>query len=521
MKNLCLLMIAAGILVLWVSGDGPEAAGSGRPVMKVPNEDFDEVRTLVTDALNERTTISAAVGVAHRGKIIWLDALGMANGPQGVRATAHTAYPVASITKPLTATAIMLLAERGELDISEPAEKYMKPLEFAAHRGKSADVTIKHLLNHTSGLPMHFNYFYVDEPYEPQPLEDTLNRYGFLMHAPGEVYQYSNLGYGVLGYIISQVSGMPYEEFMRKEIFEPLGMQTSWIGYLPERRGVTAEKYGFDLKPIPHIRMDTPAAGEAFAAAYDLVRFGMFHLKNKIPTAAGLLSPGTIDAMQREADETAEYTGDRYAMGWFFREDDFGYRTVWHEGGIGGARSIIKLVPDEDIAVVVLLNSWNPELPGRVANEVIGTLLPEFKNNMERGSAPAASGFESFEGDPEFTGLYRGEIKTYVGNFPVYMVFQEDGDVHFLKDLEIDKTWVLQNQTFFDKVLNNTGISGNRIYGWVDGRIRTPDAMRQPQVLAIDIVRDGDRLSGSVSALSAAERMYYGLSHYIELEKQD
>ena len=512
-----------GILVaafLCISLASQAVARPPVPVQNLPNEKFDSARTMIMDALSARATVSAAVGVAQDGKIVWLQAFGMANGPRRVKTTTHTAYPVASITKPLTATAIMLLAERGELDINESAEKYIKPLKFKAYRGKSEDVTIKHLLNHTSGLPMHFNYFYDDEGYEPPSIEETVERYGFLMHAPGEVFQYSNLGYGVLGHIISKVSGMTYEEFMEQEVFALFGMGTSWIGFLPDRELFTAEKYGPDFQPIPHIEMDTPAAGQAFVTAFDLLRFGMLHLKNSIPSSPGVLSPEIVDAMQHGMDETARYTGDPYGLGWFIREDDFGLRTVWHEGGIGGARSIIKLVPSENIAVVVLLNSWNDDLPGRVANEVIATLVPGFRERMEEGAPPASSGFEAYEALPEFTGRWKGEIRTYAGDVPVYMVFQKDGDIHFLKELDIDRTWVLQNQGYFDRVLNNTGISGNRIYGWVDGLIPTSDAMREPQVLVVDIVREGDKMSGSVSSLSAAERMYYGLSYYVELEKQ-
>ncbi len=520
MKAIHVILTSLGLLCLCYAPGGAVDDRPSRPVMKVPNEEFNEAKSLIADAIREKAIVSAAVGVARRGQIVWLEAFGLSNGPQRVNATAHTAYPVASITKPMTATAIMILAERGEIDINDPVEKYIKPLEFKAYKGEYKDVTLKHLLNHTSGLPMHYNYFYVDEPYDPPSLEETVERYGFLMHPPGAIFQYSNLGYGVLGQVISKVSGTTYEDFMQTEVFEALGMSTSWLGFYRDRSSLTAEKYDFDRQPIPHIRMDTPAAGEAFSCAYDLVRFGMFHLKNNIPSAPFMLSHGTIEAMQRDADETAEYDGDLYGMGWFFREDDYGYRTVWHEGGIGGASSIIKLIPSENIAVVVLLNSWSADLPVRIANAMIGVLLPDFKEKMGEGVPPASSRFERFEGDPEFTGTWKGEIRTYAGDYPVYLVFQEDGDVHFHKELEIDRTWVLQNQNLFDKVLNNTGISGNRIYGWVDGRISTPDAMREPHVLVIDIMRTEDKISGSVSAISASERMYYALSHYIELERQ-
>ncbi|MGD9401738.1 MAG: serine hydrolase domain-containing protein [bacterium] len=493
------------------------------PVGRVPNEKFSDVRSVIGDAIADMTIPSAAVGVAQGGKIVWLEGFGWADGPARRRTTAHTPYPIAYITKPLTATAVMMLAERGEIDLDSPVEHYMIPLEFKSYGGESRDVTIRHLLNHTSGLPMHFNYFYEDEGYDPPGIEETVERYGILLHPPGEVFQYANLGYGILGHIISEVTGRPFDEFMLEEVMAPLGMVTSWVGLNPEYARLAAVKYDLDMESIPGIRTDTPGAAEGFSTAYDLLRFGMLHLKNKMPGSPQLLSHAAIDAMHTQTDAGAQYpSDDLYGLGWFFKENDNGYRTVWHEGGIGGARCILKLVPAEGIAVVVLLNVYNDEFPpGRIADMILGTLLPEYGGNPEGGAAPSQSGFSEYEAAPEFTGTWRGEIKTYEGGVPVYMVFQEDGDIHFLKPLDVDRTWVLQNQYLFDRVLNNTGIAGNRIYGWVDARVPTGDAMRRPHVAVLDIVRDGDRLAGSLTAISAAERMYYGLSYYISLEKQD
>ncbi len=522
MKRAFIAILAAGVLCAWFSPLDTRAAGTQAPVIRVPNEEFDEVRSLIADAVSTRTIPSAAVAVARGGKIIWLEGLGWADGPGRVKATAHTAYPIASITKALTATAVMALAGRGEIDIDEPAEKYMKPLKFKAYRGKSGDVTVRHLLNHTAGLPMHFNYFYDDEPYDPPGFDETFYRYGILVREPGKVFQHSNLGYEVLGRIISEVSGMTYEDFMRSQVFEPLGMVTTWVGLHPEWSGLAAEKYDSGLRPIPAMSMDTPAAGGCFASAYDLVRFGMFHLKNNLPGAPALLSKDAIEAMQTEKDETASYPAGRmYGLGWFFDEDDNGYRTVWQEGGIDGATSILKLVPSENIAVVVLINGWSKDLTERIADGILGILLPEYKKNLEERGKERKREFGPYEPTPELTARYKGEVKTYAGDFPVKMIFQDDGDIHFLKPLDIDRTWVLQEGEYFDRVLNDVGVAGDRIYGWVHANMPTGDASRYPHALVVDVTHEGDDIYGAVSAVSAAERMYFSLPYYITLKKQD
>jgi CubicO group peptidase (beta-lactamase class C family) len=518
-RRTCLLGAAILISAAFVIGGISSAAGNElqRPI---PNTRFDRVKEMILKEIEEGTIPSASVAVAEGGKIIWLESFGWADMENEIKATPYTPYPVASITKTLTATGIMLLAERGAIDIHRAVEEYVSPLKLTAYRGNSRDVTVKHLLNHTAGLAMHFDYYYEDEEYIPPSVEEAVSRYGFLIHAPGEVFQYANLGYALLGHTISRVTGTEYEDFLRTEVFGPLGMEHTWVGSHSDGPSPAASKYDSDFRIIPQALPYAAAAAAAFSSAYDLVRFGMFHLGDHLDGQERILSDAAIEAMQRDKDPTAKYVSeDYYGCGWFFRENEGGCRVCWHEGGMGGARSILKIVPSEDIAVVALLNGWNDPLPGRLAKEMIAVLLPDYLENLEKQKSVQSPPFDPYIARPEFTGTWKGHIKTPEGDVPVYMIFQEDGDIHFLKQLDINRRWVLQNQGLFDRVLNNTGVKGDRIYGWVDARLPTADAQRLPHVLVVDVVREGKRLTGSVSAISAAERMYYGLSHYISLEK--
>ena len=488
----------------------------------IPNKQFDAVKAMILKEIEQRTIPSASVAVAKNGEIIWLESFGWADLEKKIKATPQTPYPIASITKTMTATAVMLLAEQGKVDVNQPVENYVAPLKLTSYKGNSQDATVRHLLNHTAGLAMHFNYYYEDEEYDPPSVEEAIERYGFLIHAPGEVFQYANLGYALLGHMISKVTGTEYEHFLRTEVFEPLGMNRTWVGSHSDGPSPSASKYDSDLGSIPHALPYTVAAGAAFSSAYDLVRFGMFHLKSHLDDQEQILSDAAIEAMQGDRDATAKYVSeDYYGFGWFFRESEGGYKVCWHEGGMGGARSILKLVPSEDIAVVVLLNGWNDPLPGRLAKEILAVLLPDYLENLKKEMKSQSPPFDPYKAIPEFTGTWRGNIETHEGDVPVYMVFQEDGDIHFLKQLDINRRWVLQNQQLFDRVLNNTGIKEDRIYGWVDAHMPTTDAQRLPHVMVVDIVRDGKQLNGAVSAISAHERMYFGLSYYISLEKID
>jgi CubicO group peptidase (beta-lactamase class C family) len=519
MKRSTFVCTVALISVSFVIG-AISAAAENELQRPIPNARFDKVKEMILREIAEGTIPSASVAVARGGKIIWLESFGWADTEKRIEATPHTPYPIASITKTMTATAIMLLAERGEIDIHRPVEDYVAPLELTAYSGNSRDVTVKHLLNHTAGLAMHFDYYYEDEEYVPPTVEEAIERYGYLIHAPGEVFQYANLGYALLGHTITRVTGTRYEDFLGTEVFEPLGMKHTWVGSCSNGPSPAASKYDSDLRIIPQALPYAVAAGAAFSSAYDLVRFGMFHLGDHLGDQERILSDAAIDAMQSDRDTAAKYvSADYYGCGWFFRENEGGYKVCWHEGGMGGARSILKIVPSEDIAFVVLLNGWNDALPGRLAKEMLDTLLPDYLENLEKEKSVQSPPFDRYIARPEFTGTWKGHIKTHEGDVPVYMIFQNDGDIHFLKQLDINRRWVLQNQGLFDRVLNNAGVKGDRIYGWVDARMPTADARRLPHVLVVDVVRDGKELTGSVSAISAAERMYFGLSYFISLEK--
>jgi CubicO group peptidase (beta-lactamase class C family) len=486
----------------------------------IPNARFDKVKEMILKEIEEGTIPSASVAVAQGGEIIWLESFGWADIEERIAATPRTPYPIASITKTMTATGIMLLAERGDIDIKQSVNRYVAPLELTAYHGSAGDVTVRHLLNHTAGIAMHFNYFYEDEDRVPPGVEEAIERYGFLTHAPGEVFQYANLGYALLGHTISKVTGRPFERFLGEEVFEPLGMHHTWVGGRTGGPLPAATKYDTDLRPIPQALPYATPAGAGFSSAYDLIRFGMFHLGDRLKGQKRILNDSSIEAMQSTRDETATYLADTYyGFGWFFKESEGGYKVCWHEGGMGGARTILKLVPSEDIAVVVLLNGWNDPLPGLLAKEILTLLLPGYISNLEREKRIQSPPFDRYIASPDFTGTWRGSIKTPEGDVPVYMIFQEDGDIHFLKQLDINRRWVLQNQGLFDRVLNNVGIKGNRIYGWVDARLPTADTARLPHILVVDIVRNGKKIEGSVAAISADDRMYFGLSHYIRLEK--
>jgi CubicO group peptidase (beta-lactamase class C family) len=168
---------------------------------------------------------SLSVAVARDGKIIWEKGFGLANKEKNIPATNHTKYKLASISKQLTATGLMILVERGLIDLDKPVNDYLGKVKLYARIGDAEEATVRRVVNHTSGMPLHSQHFYKTESYQPPPMDETISRYGILVTIPGERFQYSNLGYGLIGYVISRTSGKSYADFMHEEVFDP----SEWI----------------------------------------------------------------------------------------------------------------------------------------------------------------------------------------------------------------------------------------------------------------------------------------------------
>src|SRR2546427_8602320 len=130
---------------------------------KATDDVFGAVRDLIRARLVEQIIPSLAVAVARDGEILWEEGFGWADREHRVPATEHTMYSLASISKPITATGLMVLKEQGKLDLDRPINDYLGAAKLNAWIGDAADATVRRVANHTSGLPLHWHFFYEDE----------------------------------------------------------------------------------------------------------------------------------------------------------------------------------------------------------------------------------------------------------------------------------------------------------------------------------------------------------------------
>jgi CubicO group peptidase (beta-lactamase class C family) len=481
--------------------------------------DFGNIKQQIREALKERNIASLALAVAKDGETIWEDGFGWANRESRLRSDAHTPYSLASISKPITATALMTLVEKGQVDLDAPINEYLGNAKLVAHVGvargdqggmgpkEAADqATVRRIANHTSGLSLHYQFFHADEPWRRPPMDLSTLRYGHLVRIPGERYVYANFGYGLIDYVIERVSGQPFGTYLKNEVFDPLGMTRSGLGIGPNLKPYAAERYDLNGKPISFYDFDHPGASAVFCSAHDLIRFAQLHLKSTRIDQQSVLSDASIDEMQTAT--TSTNPNDGYGIGWRIVPDNHGYRTVNHDGSMGGVRTRLMLVPDEKLAVAVLCNASNG-LPVEIADAILSECLEGYKASVKPPiDNDALDGPPPFSPHPALQGVWSGQIHTYSGKIPVQITIPEAGPV--LVRLSDDLQTVLNDPTFDD----------DRLRGSAFGDIQTDDAAKRPYTLTFDLNLRWNVLNGSVSAISnPGPKLGNALSHWCELEK--
>jgi CubicO group peptidase (beta-lactamase class C family) len=470
----------------------------------IPNSSFDEVRNTILEAITAGEIPSMSVAVAQDGEIIWEEAFGWANREEMIPATPHTMYSMASISKPITTTGLLILVERGDVDLEAPVDRYIAPAQLTAYEGDGSAATVTHILNHTSGLPVHYSVFYQDEPErQPPPMNESTRRYGILVHPPGAVYQYANFGFGLVSHIISKVSGRSYADFMKTEVFLPLGMTHTSIDVGSGLEEYAAVRYDGNGEPVPFYISDHPGASQVYSSAHDLIRFGLFHLGHTLPEQSQIISRKSIDLMKQDSDPNPN--NDRYGLGWFLSGNEYGYPVAWHTGSMRGTNTMLKFVPGEDIAVVVLVNT-SSELRQTIPRDIIGLLLPDYGERWREARERGGGGErEAFEPGPELVGEWQGHMTTSDDTVAVTLTIQADGDVHV--DINGQLGTVMDRVRFSDGFLSGTSY----------GTIPSADATLHPHNLGYRLLLNGDTLSGYVNTEFTTDRSYGNLSSYLRL----
>jgi CubicO group peptidase (beta-lactamase class C family) len=332
---------------------------------------IDSVFSPLTDAKSP----GMAVLVRNAGRTVFQRGYGVRESASSPKIDAHTNFRLASVTKQFTAMSAMLLVHDGKLQYDQPLTRFLP--DFPAY-GRA--ITIRHLLTHTSGLPdyedlMDSGPWTATRQIQDREALDLLKRQSVGKFSPGLQWSYSNSAYVLLGLIVAQVSGEPFEQFLRRRIFAPLRMSDT-VAYVNGKNKVTNRAYGH-----PNDQSSTSATlgdGGVYSNLSDLAKWDAALEKHVLVSeqemSAALTPVVLANGLQPKwpaepgEDNLAPGKPVSYGFGWFL--DPYqGHPRMWHFGSTTGFRSVIERFTRDRLTIVILCNRTDLD-PGKLALRV-------------------------------------------------------------------------------------------------------------------------------------------------------
>ena len=330
---------------------------------------------------NQYNIPGISLSVVNSTDILHIKGYGFANIEENKLVNPNTTmFRAASVSKLFTWTAVMQLYEQGLIDLEADINTYLS--HFQIPQKYDVPITMLHLMSHSAGFDQPF--FYRNIPLSVEdllPLEIYLKKYmPSLVRAPGEFSTYSNYGSALAGQIVSEISGLPFEEYIEKNIFEVLGMNYSTFrqpvqdelldevvtGYLLSEEGVL-EPQNFVYRPLP-------PAGTISISAYDAAQFMMAHLNNGTRDGISILNETTTQFMHQQ-----HFTNDPRLPGFahgFIEYYKNGYRIIEHGGDISFSQSQLILIPSENIGYFINYNANHYPLRSTLFEEFMNMFFP-------------------------------------------------------------------------------------------------------------------------------------------------
>ena len=349
-----------------------------------------EIDEFVEQLIASRQIPGLSLAIIQDGKLIKAKGYGLLNRELQVHTRTNSIFPIASVSKPFTATAIMLLVQEGKVSLDAPISHYLA--DTPAHWN---NITVRHLLTHTAGLSeavYNRNMRSLTKLAQFQKQASKLP----LDFEPGEAWSYSNTGYNLAALIIENVSGQPFANFMSNRIFQPLDLNSTDAIRENYRFSNFATGYYISknqLKPHPENRLMKPnlvpivyGSGSMTSTVLDLAKWEIALQKGE------LLDP----ALQAEMQQPVVMNSDRqfgYGLGWQISTSN-GHRIVSHGGNIGGYSTSISRFPNDNLTVILLTNKEDESgdtLAKKIAQQHIPSLQLDKTAPMIADSNPLLS----------------------------------------------------------------------------------------------------------------------------------
>ncbi|HEX5574362.1 MAG TPA: serine hydrolase domain-containing protein [Gemmatimonadales bacterium] len=379
---------------------------------------LDSIDRFVRKELARQRIPGMSVAVLRGDSLLLARGYGLANVEHPVVATDSTVYPVGSLSKQFTAAAIVLLSQQRRLGLDDPITRYLPE-----GRAVWSRVTIRHLLTHTSGVPQDTT---LDQSRDYTETELVRSAAQPLEFEPGQLESYSSTGYALLGVIIHRVTGVPWYDFVRDQIFRPLDMRTAAVSSDTTVKASRAAGYYLVNDTLQSPDPVSPSLNSAADCCLS------FSVRDLAQWAAGLNHGKVLGRAGLEMSWTPVRLNNGgiypYGFGWNILQQR-GYRRIGHSGAWLGCHATLQRYPDFDLTVIVLLNLGQANSEG-IAVGIAGLVEPALTpphllatplkgatppTSIERLLGAIASGSEGPLATPEFKDTFPGPRRGLIG----------------------------------------------------------------------------------------------------------
>jgi CubicO group peptidase (beta-lactamase class C family) len=338
----------------------------------------------ITEQTAHQNIPGLAIGIVYDQELIWAKGYGYSDLEQKTPVTSTTVFRMASITKTFTATATLHLRDAGKLRLDDPITQYLPWFEIQNPFEDAPDITIRHLLTHTAGLPREAAFpYWTDHVFPTREQIMAALPDQTLTYQPGSTYKYSNLGMSLLGMVVTAAAGEPYEQYVTKHILEPLGMTSTSV---IQDEAAQADLTTAYLRRLPDGSRDVfsyysthgiaPAANIA-SSVKDIARYASLQFRRGPAGGEQILRGSTLEEMHRTHFVYSSWSGGR---GLGFGVSRRNNKTIVSHGGwVGGNRTHLMFNPSEKIAVIVMINTEDasPYFFSYQAYDLVGPAIVE------------------------------------------------------------------------------------------------------------------------------------------------
>jgi CubicO group peptidase (beta-lactamase class C family) len=368
-------LCTAGLVVVWVVlvFFGTSEGWWKQPL--APRGDSQAFMAAATRTIDRDHAGNAVMALVRGGQVQAVHAVSL-----GAAVDADTVFQAASLSKWLTAWGVMALVDQGRLDLDAPVNRYLKRWTLPAGPFDTGQVTTRRLLSHMAGLTDGLGYAGFAPGVAVQSLEASLTQAADASPGargrvevglePGTAWRYSGGAYALLQLLVAEVSGEPFEAYMQRTVFKPLGMVHSTFEWSPAQGTRLATFYGRDRRPAPHLRFSAPAASSLYTSVADLTRLLQAHGPGPRgePIGRGVLAPATLAQMRQPAAWL--YGQPIWGLGvMLYADNRAGDFVIGHDGSNEPAINTAARLNPRSGNGIVILQTGHPQLATRLAGE--------------------------------------------------------------------------------------------------------------------------------------------------------